>query len=238
VAILNNLIILLENPKYAGNIGMVCRLIANFDLPPLRIIGEKKDLHFEMEWMAHNSNEELSKIEYFSESKKAIEDLNLLIGTAMIQGKDRVGFIPLTNLSNKVRNQREKKIGIVFGREDRGLSNAMIDICDFMIDFKLPGKQPSMNLSQSVSFVLGAIHGQFTEEIKQVKKDEVDKENFYKYVKEVFDLIEMNQFHGRENLAIKRFKKIIDASSVTREDLNFLYKIFQKIEFKLKNESR
>ena len=41
---------------------MVCRLIANFDLPPLRIIGEKKDLHFEMEWMAYNSKEELDKV--------------------------------------------------------------------------------------------------------------------------------------------------------------------------------
>lgn len=213
---------------------MVCRLIANFDLPPLRIIGEKKDLHFEMEWMAYNSNEELSKIEYFSEPKKAKEDLNLVIGTAMIQGKDRVGFIPLSDLPNKILHQKEKKVGIAFGREDRGLSNAMIDHCDFMIDFKLPGKQPSMNLSQSVSFVLGSIHSHFTETVKDLEIEEVNKEHFYKYTKEIFELIEMNQFHGRENLAIKRFKKIIDASSVTREDLNFLYKLFQKIEFKIK----
>ena len=135
VVILKNIFIILENPKYAGNIGMVCRLIANFDLPPLRIVGEKKDLHFEMEWMAHNSNEELSKIEYFSEPKKAREDLSLLIGTAMIQGKDRVGFIPLSDLTNKIKSQVEKKVGIVFGREDRGLSNAMIDICDKGLGF-------------------------------------------------------------------------------------------------------
>ncbi len=217
---------------------MVCRLIANFDLPPLRIVGEKKDLHFEMEWMAHNSNEELSKIEYFSEPKKAREDLSLLIGTAMIQGKDRVGFIPLSDLTNKIKSQVEQKVGIVFGREDRGLSNAMIDICDFMIDFKLPGKQPSMNLSQSVSFVLGVIHGQFTEENRQINKEILDTDNFFKYVKNVFELIEMNQFHGRENLAIKRFKKIIDSSSISKEDLGFLYKVFQKIEFKIKNENK
>lgn len=236
---MKSLHILLENPKYAGNIGMVCRLIANFGLPPLRIIGEKKDLHFEMEWMAYNSKEELSKIEYFAEPKKAREDLNLLIGTAMIHGKDRVGFIPLSDLSSKTQNPEYNQVGIVFGREDRGLSNHTMDICDFLIDFELPGKQPSMNLSQSVSFVLGAVYSQSKNE-KQIQTilPTQEKEYFYNYVKQVFELIEMNGFHGRENLAIKRFKKIIDSSSISKEDLGFLYKVFQKIEFKIKNENK
>ncbi len=217
---------------------MVCRLIANFDLPPLRIIGEKKELHFEMEWMAYNSKEELSKIEYFQNSKESRQDLDLLIGTAMIQGKDRAGFIPLASLPEKIQSHADKKVGIVFGREDRGLSNAMIDICDYMIDFELSDRQPSMNLSQSVSFVLGSMHSQNSSNRELPKSDNLDKGNFYKYTKDIFELIEMNQFHGRENLAIKRFKKIIDSSSITREDLNFLYKFFQKIEFKIKNETR
>jgi TrmH family RNA methyltransferase len=238
VVIMKNLYILLENPKYAGNIGMVCRLIANFDLPPLRIIGEQRELHFEMEWMAYNSKEELDKIQYFSNPKESRVDLDLLIGTAMIQGKDRVGFIPLASLSEKIQSHTEKKIGIVFGREDRGLSNTAIDTCDYMIDFELSERQPSMNLSQSVSFVLGCIHSKASKNANLPKPEQIDKGNFYKYAKEVFELIEMNQFHGRENLAIKRFKKIIDSSSISREDLNFLYKLFQKIEFKIKNETR
>lgn len=234
--ILKNLFILLENPKYAGNIGMVCRLIANFDLPPLRIIGEKKDLHFEMEWMAYNSKEELDKIQYFPNQKESRKDLDLLIGTAMIQGKDRVGFIPLSSLREKIESHLDKKIGIVFGREDRGLSNRMIDECDFLVDFELSDRQPSMNLSQSVSFVLGIIQSKKESTVDSIKPESFDKSNFYKYVKDVFELIEMNQFHGRENLAIKRFQKIIDSSSISREDLNFLYKLFQKIELKIQNE--
>ena len=203
---------------------MVCRLIANFDLPPLRIIGERRELHFEMEWMAYNSNEELSKIEYFNSAKESRED--------------RVGFISLGSLPEKIKTHSDKKIGIVFGREDRGLSNAMIDHCDYMLDFELSERQPSMNLSQSVSFVLGSIHGKnLNQQESLVKTESIDTGNFYKYVKDVFELIELNHFHGRENLAIKRFKKIIDSSSISREDLNFLYKVFQKIEFKIKNET-
>lgn len=238
LVIMKNLYILLENPKYAGNIGMVCRLIANFDLPPLRIIGEQKELHFEMEWMAYNSKEELDKIQYFSGQKESRKDLDLLIGTAMIQGKDRVGFISLSNLREKIESNLDKKIGIVFGREDRGLSNRMIDECDFLVDFELSDRQPSMNLSQSVSFVLGIIQSKKEHTNDLIKPESFDRSNFYKYVKDVFELIEMNQFHGRENLAIKRFQKIIDSSSISKEDLNFLYKIFQKIEFKVKNEKK
>ena len=141
-------------------------------------------------------------------------------------------------MDSVLKTQNSQKVGIVFGREDRGLSNEMIDVCDYLIDFELPGIQPSMNLSQSVSFVLGNIYSHLPKEENFSKsQSNFPKEHFYQYVKDVFDLIEMNQFHGRENLAIKRFKKIIDSSSITKEDLHFLYKIFQKIEFKIKDEN-
>lgn len=234
---MENLFILLENPKYAGNIGMICRLIANFDLPPLRLIGEEKELHFEMEWMAYNSKEEIAKIQYFQDKKEARADLDILIGTAMIQGKDRPGFIPIQSLYEKYKSFGEKRIGLVFGREDRGLSNTMIDLCDLLIDFELSSRQPSMNLSQSVSFVLGCLHSPKPKENIAPTKDIIDKTNLYKYVQHVFELIEMNDFHGRENLAIKRFSKIIDSSSISSNDLNFLFKIFKQIEYKLKKEN-
>lgn len=233
---MKNLFIILENPKYAGNIGMVCRLIANFNLPPLRVVGEKNEFNFEMEWMAYNSNDEISKIQYYATGKECRLDLDVLIGTAMIQGKDRPGFLPIDSLYEKWSSLKDKKVGFIFGREDRGLSNTTIDICDYMVDFELSPKQPSMNLSQSVSFVLGCLHSPKSNQSIHTNGEPLDKTNFYKYAQEIFLLLEMNQFHGRENLAIKRFRKIIDSSSISSNDLNFLYALFKKIEMKIKNE--
>lgn len=235
----SNLVILLENPKYAGNIGMICRLIANFDLPPLRIVGKKPEFHFEMDWMAYNAKEELDKIEFFSTLKEAVSDLDYLIGTGMMHGKDRGAFKELHEVSTDIQAKltNNVKLGIGFGREDRGLSNEFIDKCIYVIDFMLPGKQPSMNLSNSVAYVLGSLYNLPLEkkEITYTFKDEKRKAKFYEYAGEIFKLLGMNEFHGRENLPLKRFQKILDKRDIPGEDWNFLFKILQSIEAGIKN---
>lgn len=225
----NNLpVIILENPKYAGNIGMICRLIGNFSLSPLRIIGEKKELQFDMEWMAYNAKIELEKIEYISSINQAAEDLDILIGTGMIHGKDRAEFLPLSELTNKTKG---KSYGVIFGREDRGLSRESISYCDYMLDFNLPGYQKSMNLSHSVAYVISYFQINheviFSDPSLTVRRD---TRKFYEYSKKIFSILEMDNFHNLENLANRRFKSIIERANPNPGDIDFFFKIFQQIE--------
>ncbi len=221
-------IIILNEPKYMGNVGMICRLIANFSLEPLRILGKPFEKNLEMEWMAHGAKEELEKIQFFTNYWECTKDLELVIGTGTVHGRDRAQFIRFVNLKEKIQN---KRFGIVFGREDTGIQKSVSELCDFMLDFQLQGDQKSMNLAQAVAYFLGCI----TQETPQVvtessQKLEVEKKYFLSYAQKVFGILGMNHFHGSENLAVKRFKKTLRFSELSQRDINFLFKIFRAIE--------
>lgn len=226
---LNQIHILLENPKYAGNIGMICRLISNFSLPPLRIVGNPISLEYEMEWMAHNASEEISRILYFDDLKSAYTDLSYLIGTKMGYSKNAEPYITISELS-ELYHSKNQSIGILFGREDSGLSLNSVDQCQFMMDFHLPGKQKSMNLSHAVTFIIsGLFHHIHSSPIKNIA-GVAQKDKFFEYTNSLFDQFELNNYMDREGLANKRFRTILDSRPLSKGDIDFLYKIFKTLQ--------
>ncbi|MEM7181306.1 MAG: TrmH family RNA methyltransferase [Spirochaetota bacterium] len=227
--------IILENPKYSGNIGMVCRLIANFALPPLRIIGQKKEFDFEMQWMASHSCQELEKIQYFRNIETCRGDLALLIGTAMITGRDRGPYLTLPELPSLLTHHSQN-IGLLFGREDKGLQVDTINRCDYLIDFKLPGSQPSMNVSHAVVYTLSIIQNYPLNIHTKEQATNSDKQQFYRYSERIFKLLEMDNYHTKKNLAVKRLKGILDSRPLSSGDLGFFYKMFRNIENFLKRK--
>jgi tRNA/rRNA methyltransferase len=225
-------IIILENPKYAGNVGMVCRLISNFDLSPLRIIGNIPEQSYEMEWMASGAKEEIDKIIIFKKASECFKDLDLVLGTGMIETEKRGKIILPLDMLSILKNQTPKNFGIVFGREDNGITRESIALCDFMINFDLPGRQKSMNLSHSVSYVLSLLYNS-SERFKDEKENEISEElkiKFYEISEKTFDLLGMNQFKGRDDLALSRWKRILNSRPVSPGDLEFLLKFFKNIE--------
>ena len=227
--------IILENPKYSGNIGMVCRLVANFGLPPLRIIGQKKEFTFEMQWMASHSQKELEEIQYFTNIETCREDLSLLIGTAMVTGRDREPYLKLQELPALLK-YHSQNIGLLFGREDKGLQINTINRCDYLIDFKLPGSQPSMNLSHAVAYTLSIIHNYPSIPHTKEEASNAAKHQFYRYSEDIFQLLGMDKYHEKKNLAVKRLKGILDSRPVSSGDLGFFYKMFRNIEKVLKRK--
>lgn len=224
-------IIVLENPKYAGNIGMICRLIANFSLPPLRIIGSPREIEIEMEWMAYHSKQELNAITYYSTAQECFSDLDLVVGTGMIHGGNRSQFLSLSSLPEILSG---KKFGFVFGREDRGISKETLIFCEYMVDFNLPGYQKSMNLSHSVSYCISAFHEyRLQNKTLEATPNPKHTSHFYDYSRRIFHLLGMDKYHDRENLPVRRLKTILEKANLSSGDIDFLYKIFTNFEKKL-----
>ena len=228
----DHFVIILENPKYAGNIGMIARLVANFSLPPLRILGTKNPFSPEMEWMAANAEKELDRIRYFEDINECISDLDLLIGTGMISGKDRGEYLDLKQGFRDKISQAGGMTGLVFGREDRGLSRKLIDRCNFMVDFDLPGYQKSMNLAHSVTYVLSVLYN-FPTSPEKESRTSVKMNEFFQLAKKIFILLGMGHFHGNEHLAVKRLRKILENGVACDGDRDFLFKLFRTLEERL-----
>jgi tRNA/rRNA methyltransferase len=220
-------IIILENPKYAGNVGMICRLIGNFGLDPLRICQKQEAKGIEIEWMAYEAKEEIAKIQRFSTIEECLDDVEILIGTSMFAesgGKKRASIQDIPNLIEG------KKYALLFGREDNGLSRKTKELCDFLVDFQVPGYQKSMNLSHSVAYFLSFLYNSLENPIRKVEPLQRDKQKLYKKAKNVFEILGMNEFHQNEHLATKRFQNIVERANPTNGDVDFLFKFFREIE--------
>lgn len=217
---------------------MVARLNANFALDPLRIVGSFPEKPMEMEWMAHGAIEEIQKMEYYKTLNDSLHQVELVIGTGMKHSKNRGKFLPLRKL-NRFVTKYNRKWALVFGREETGLNLLEIGACDRMIDFYLPGEQQSMNLALSVSYALGALYNQeLPEKTQSQKQNEINHIDFFAYSKTIFELLEMHEFHGNPNLALKTWKEIIRKANLNQGELNYLFSFFRNIQDSLQRNRK
>ena len=121
-----NLNVVLVEPNGTLNVGSIARLCSNFDVNELRIVSPKCDIFsLEAKKMALKGNRYIDNCKVFNSIEHAIFDCDLVIATC--------GRIDLSNdiecespedISKWISSFVEiNNLGILFGREDRGLSN-------------------------------------------------------------------------------------------------------------------
>ena len=150
------LIVVLVEPSGPINIGSVARLCANFNVKELRLVSPKcNHLNQEAKKMAVRGVKILEKAIIHKNLNSALSDCSRVIATC---GRKEHGEIPLN--SNKealcwaLKSEKEETIALVFGREDRGLSNEELLKANKVISLNTNENYPSLNLSHAVAIVL------------------------------------------------------------------------------------
>ena len=156
-----NINVILVEPRGPINIGNVARLCKNYDVNELRLVSPKCDpLNDESKKMSVKGVEYLATNNIFTSLNEAIYDCNIVIASC---GRiDRGETLSLVNLDkcNKWLAKldcKSNKVALIFGREDRGLTNAELLLADKVIMIESSIKYLSLNLSHSVSIVLHSI---------------------------------------------------------------------------------
>ena len=148
--------IVLVEPAGTINIGSVARLCENFNINELRLVSPKCDyLAKESKKMAVRGIKILEEAKIYKDLNSALSDCSRIIATC---GRKDHGEIPLYSNKDALRwaleSEREETIAIVFGREDRGLSNEELLKANKVISLNTSEHYPSLNLSHAVAIVL------------------------------------------------------------------------------------
>src|SRR6056297_1107963 len=146
--------VILVNPINEGNVGAIARSMANFDLENLIIVGS-----FEFNDVARSrakhANYILDKVKFYSSLHDLRDDFDLLIGTTGIIGNDY--NMPRSPLSvSEAVNECVNctgHVGLVFGPEDKGLSNEDLMICDFTAHIPSSDTYSVLNLSHAATIL-------------------------------------------------------------------------------------
>ncbi len=146
--------IVLVETAGARNLGSVARVMKNFGLSELWLVNPKCDRHSEEAMhMAVHAPEILDNARIVDNLPEALGGCQRAIATAgrIDKGEMKVTTPPQgLNWLSQVTNSEIATSAIVFGAEDRGLSNTEIQYCQKVMRIPVNPNYPSLNLAQAV----------------------------------------------------------------------------------------
>ena len=150
------LVIVLVEPQFEGNIGAVARCLRNFGLHELRILRHDGNFSEETRNRAKHAQSVLDDCQVYQDWDTCFDDINLVIGTS---GKRELGdkvqfrhFLLPAELGERLSDV-EGKVAIVFGPEGMGLTQEELRACDLMLTIPTWEGYPILNLSHTVAIV-------------------------------------------------------------------------------------
>lgn len=126
----HELIVVLVEPQSPGNIGMVCRAMANFGCSRLRLVNPCRHLDPEARKFAVSAADLLDSAEIFPDLAAALADCRGAVAATRRAGRLRGELTDLTDLPQQLAAYPAgSRIALVFGREDSGLTTAEVAQC-------------------------------------------------------------------------------------------------------------
>ncbi len=150
--VLRNIRIVLVGTLYSGNVGSVCRAMANMGLGDLVLAAPRIcDDWAEAARMAVHATPILDARREFPSLAEAVTDCAFVVGTTARGGLYRQHVKTPRELSPELLHLASNgKVALVFGREDKGLFNEEIAQCTHLIRIPVHPDYTSLNLSQAV----------------------------------------------------------------------------------------
>ena len=156
ITALSTFIILVE-PSLPVNIGAVARAMKNMGFSHLRLVCPADDeghLSDPARRMSAGSEEILEAARVSTSLREAVGDLQLVVGCTARKGKGRHPLLTPGHLPGILgKYHPDTRMGIVFGREDRGLTNPELDLCNLLLTIPTAPEHHSLNLAQAVLLV-------------------------------------------------------------------------------------
>ncbi len=241
----SNLKVILVEPNGPLNVGSVARLCSNFEVDELRIVSPKCDIFsLEAKKMALKGQKFLEHCKIFDDLQKAIFDCDLVLASC---GRIDVNKDSMFGSSQEIFDwtlsfKKINNLAIIFGREDRGLTNSELLLANKTFNIPTSKNNPSLNLSHAVSIALYELN-------------KCSKSNFDQELK-VFNLASSKEIHDSfleieelllkvgyllkhtANAKISKFKNFILRANTSMHEINVLRGIVHQINWYLNNSKK
>ena len=242
----SNLKVILVEPNGPLNVGSVARLCSNFEVDELRIVSPKCDIFsLEAKKMALKGQKFLNHCKIFDDLQKAIFDCDLVLASCgRIDVKKDSFFESSEDIFDWTLSFKKiNNLAIIFGREDRGLTNGELLLANKTFSIPTSHNNPSLNLSHAVAIVL-----------YQLNKS--SKKSLNNELKVVFNLASSKEVHDTfeeieelllrvgyllkhtSKVKISKYKNFILRTNTSMHEINVLRGIVHQINWFLNNSNK
>lgn len=154
---LGNVVLVLDRPRDATNVGAVVRAMSNFGLTRLRLVEPAAYDEGRILALAHRGASVLARLERHATLDAALADCGFVLGTtARSRAVRHERLTPrqaAPALLRAAMSNGAAPSAILFGPEDRGLANEALGLCNAVITIPTTPHSPSLNLAQAALLI-------------------------------------------------------------------------------------
>lgn len=227
---LDNIKFVLVNTSHPGNIGAAARAIKTMGIHRLCLVSPEKFPANEATWRAAGGKEVLEAAEVVETLDDAVASCNLVYATS---ARQRYVPWPLQSVAEAAEtivahaHTPEARIAVVFGREDRGLTNEELQKCNAHLTIPAAADYGVLNIAAAVQVVAYEIHAkslgqQSIDAPWDVPAASIDDvERLYTHLLDVMQDVKFYDDENPKQMPV-RIKRLLMRSKLDRMEVNML----------------
>ena len=240
----SNIKIVLVNTAHPGNIGGAARAMKNMGLSELCLVEPREYPAPRAVWRAAGAREVLTHATVVDSVDEAIADCSLVIGTSARERRIPWPLINPRECGVRVWAEAQKhKVALLFGREDRGLTNDELQKCHYHVHIPSNPEYSSLNLATAVQVLAYEIrmaslaneNGDLPDlaEWDQPLVNAEDLENFHNHLAETMAELD---FYDPENpkQLLTRMRRLFNRLRMDQMEVSILRGLLSAVQRKTK----
>ena len=239
-----NISFILVGTTHPGNIGAAARAMKNMGIKQMGLVSPKSFPHEKAFFRAKAATDVLEKAVVYKSLSKAVSEIKLVIGTSARNRKVPWPIVSPSEAAEEIvsfSKTSEDKTAVVFGREDRGLTNEELGLCNLHVHIPSSDEYPSLNLSQAIQIIAYEIRLKALSHEGKLEKQEWDvplAENaeIEKLIEHFDELMQDVEFYKTDNprQLLRRVRRFFKRSKLDHIEANVFRGVFAAIQKKLK----
>ena len=152
--VLDRVTIVLYRPRISENIGAAARAACNMGISDLSVVDPQDlDLPRALKMATHSAAHLIHNMKVYPDLATALQSHQYVVGTTARTGGQRKELkTPRETAGDVISICRRNRVALLFGPEDRGLTNTQLQCCHALVTIPTAGFS-SLNLAQAVMIV-------------------------------------------------------------------------------------
>jgi TrmH family RNA methyltransferase len=241
---LANVAVILVEPATPGNIGSAARAMKTMGLSELIVVNGPKDFANQQQaiMMGHGAHDLLKRARAVSSWETATDELHWLVGTTHRKRRSQFPqIVEAREAATKIATVSKKhRIGLVFGREETGLTDAELRKCHDLASVPQATEHPSLNLAQAVMLFAYEIYLASLGEVPKPRYNLAtvhEVESVLKHLSESLARIGFRPHQGDPESFLRSLRRVLSRAPLEKRDCNVLHRICQQIDYYVKKHS-
>ena len=233
--------IVLVGTRNAGNIGSAARAMVNMGLRRLKLVRPVAEWREEAVRMASGALDRMDPIQVHASFNESVAEAQILVGTT--SGRERRSHHPVYTPRQIApllkRHARTREVALLFGPENRGLSDRQLSRCRHLVTVPSNDAFPVLNLAQAV-MVLAYEINTCEEADREVQPDLVThdrRERLFRQMERVLIRIGFLSSSNPDHI-MKSIRRFLGRADLSERDVRILRGIFSQVEWYARHGDR